>query len=74
MKIDAEGAEFEILKGARHLLQAFDPVVFIDVHESVDPQLGTKIEAHLRALGYRVRWLDHTPGTSLRFCLAKKAG
>ena len=72
-KIDAEGAEFEILKGATRVLDTFSPAVFIDVHLHTDPDLDKKIERLLTDRGYRIRWMPHSMSSSLAFCYAEKA-
>jgi FkbM family methyltransferase len=51
IKIDVEGAEWEVLEGASRAITEFHPVIFIEVH-------GTKLHADCRAFlvekGYRV--------------------
>lgn len=55
IKIDVEGAEFEVLKGARGLLARDSPVLLIEIHEYA---LGdfrtsvTELETFLADLGY----------------------
>jgi len=71
-KIDAEGAEFEILKGATQVLDTLSPAIFIDVHLHTDPQLDRKIDELLTGRGYRVRWLPQTTSSSMAFCYAEK--
>jgi FkbM family methyltransferase len=71
-KIDAEGAELEILKGSTKLLEKFSPKLFIDVHLHSDPLLGEKIEELLSSLQYRVQWIPFGESDSMRFCYAEK--
>jgi FkbM family methyltransferase len=51
IKIDVEGAEFEVLEGATRALTEFHPTIFLEIH-------GTRLHAECRALllakGYRV--------------------
>jgi hypothetical protein len=55
IKIDVEGAEFEVLQGARNLLSQHRPILFLDTHQR---------EAHKKAiqllsdLGYQFTILD----------------
>ena len=52
MKIDTEGYEFEILRGASQTLQRESPIVFVEIHltELIDP-----IIAYMSGLGYHSR-------------------
>lgn len=58
MKVDVEGAEYEVLSGARRLIRDFRPVIFLDTHNR---------EAHaltivfLEELGYTFTILDDKP-------------
>jgi FkbM family methyltransferase len=67
-KIDAEGAEFEILKGATAVLTRLRPRLFIDVHLSVDAELGRKIEGLLTSLDYKLTWLEVDERNSMSIC------
>lgn len=58
IKVDVEGAEFEVLKGAEKLLEAedyFAPTVFLEIHEAVEKFDSSKsaIEEFLQELDYR---------------------
>lgn len=53
LKIDAEGAEFEILHGAEKTLLAHHPFVLLENHLHLDPQCDAKCEEYLGSLGYR---------------------
>jgi hypothetical protein len=50
IKLDVEGAEVEVLKGAEQSIRRFHPVLFIEVHrtlhslEAVLPQFGYSID------------------------------
>ncbi len=43
IKIDVEGAEFEVLQGARDLLTQYHPTLFLDTHQR---------EAHQKAIQF----------------------
>jgi FkbM family methyltransferase len=51
VKIDVEGAEFEVLEGASRALAEFHPTIFLEVHGT---QLHADCCAYLLAKGYRV--------------------
>jgi len=58
MKLDVEGAELEVLKGASDVLQMFHPSLFVEVHGTFDP-----LEQFLSATGYEIsrQAFDHPP-------------
>jgi FkbM family methyltransferase len=51
MKIDVEGAELEVLEGARAVLEEFRPVVIMELH---NPEMDRKCPELLRSLGYHI--------------------
>lgn len=51
MKIDVEGAEFRVLRGAVRMLRRANPVIFLSVHSE---RLRLDCTAFLHALGYDV--------------------
>ncbi len=55
MKVDVEGAEFEVLKGARKLLERHRPVLFLDTHQREAHQPSITL---LKELGYTFKILD----------------
>lgn len=60
VKIDTEGSELLILRGARRLLEATRPVLFLELHEDnlrVYPYGAEDVERELDDLGYRVERL-----------------
>ncbi len=54
LKIDAEGAEYEILRGARQTLLRCRPVLTLEVEERHRPGSTWAVPAYLDALGYDV--------------------
>lgn len=55
MKIDVEGAELAVLKGAQNVLRSAKPDIFLSVHSS---ELRLLCSAYLKDLGYRLEPLD----------------
>lgn len=57
-KIDVEGAELDVLYGARATIQKHNPLIFvaIDNHDSKD-----YIYAFLKDMGYAIDCLDNNP-------------
>jgi hypothetical protein len=56
IKIDAEGAEVEILRGATRLLGEYRPRLLIEVHSL---ELETSCNALLRHAGYKTTIVDN---------------
>jgi hypothetical protein len=50
IKIDVEGAEVEVLQGAKETLQRFSPTLWIEIHDT-----WQKVEAFLHDMGYIIR-------------------
>ncbi len=71
MKIDVEGAEYQVLKGARKLLKRHHPVLFLDTHqrEAHNPSI-----AFLEVLGYRFEILDGRSLEETKELIAYPAG
>ena len=61
MKIDVEGAELDVLRGARGILAAHHPVLFLEVHS---PELRVDCESLLHDLGYATRELVGSGATA----------
>jgi FkbM family methyltransferase len=70
IKIDVEGAEVEVLKGASRTLGQFHPRIFIEAHSE---ELARACLAHLAALGYTVDQLEHStlPPNETRHLIAR---
>jgi FkbM family methyltransferase len=67
MKIDVEGAELEVLRGAEEILKTHKPFLIIEVHGFALPGFGADVEMlrnFLSGIGYSesVIWEDHSLG------------
>ena len=58
MKIDVEGAEAEVLRGAMHILQSRHPLLYLDTHQREAHERTVSI---LADLGYTIACLDGKP-------------
>ena len=54
IKIDVEGAEYDVLKGAANTLKHYKPAVLLATHECHLPGVREKCLLFLRQLGYRL--------------------
>ena len=60
VKIDVQGAEMLVLKGAEGILKIAGPALFIELHEVGLNRFGTSVSAildHLSERGYQAYWL-----------------
>jgi hypothetical protein len=67
MKIDVEGGELAVLRGARRVLASARPIIFLATHGQ---DLHTRCCNYLEELGYKVSPLDHKSVSSAREVLA----
>ena len=56
VKLDAEGAEYEVLRGARETLLRCRPVLSVEIEERHRPGSTWAVPAFLDALGYDTYW------------------
>jgi FkbM family methyltransferase len=66
MKIDVEGAELEVLRGAQEMLKRHNPALIIEVHGFALPDFGASVEMlrdFLSSLGYleSIIWVGSEP-------------
>lgn len=59
IKIDVEGMEFDVLRGAYHTIREFEPKMIIEIHEQESSTMRYDIETFLKDLGYNH---EHIPG------------
>jgi len=69
IKIDVEGAESNVLKGAEELFTQSRPHLICEVH---DPANASFVEAWLKTRGYELRWLDTNDGFPRQLLAAPK--
>lgn len=60
MKIDVEGFEVSVLRGAERIVNESRPVIFF---ECIDEAIGSAVEGFLRAYGYNFYLLDDANGS-----------
>jgi FkbM family methyltransferase len=65
MKIDVEGGELLVLRGAAELLRTFHPVLFIELHS---PQLARDCRSFLETLGYEIELLKEEGPVDPEIC------
>ncbi len=71
MKIDVEGAEYAVLKGARDLLKKYQPVLFLDTHQR---EAHRPTIALLQELGYGFEILDGKSLPETKELIARPGG
>lgn len=62
LKIDAEGAEFMVLDGAKQLLKKTQNILIECHHQPyiVDPSVSKRLDSILRDIGFNTSWIDAT--------------
>jgi len=66
VKIDVEGAEVEVMKGAAQVLQENQPNMWIECHEVFKPGITPKVLEMIHELGFKgstIREFELVPGT-----------
>ena len=59
IKIDVEGAEYDVLKGAMHTLQTYKPKILLATHDCQSPGVKDRCVDLLKELGYTVTHTGH---------------
>lgn len=54
MKLDVEGAEVEVLKGAEQTIRRFRPRILVEQHRFKDATIAERVTALLETFGYRL--------------------
>lgn len=54
VKIDVEGAEYEVLKGMARLMKSCKPIIAMELHEFINPALPDACRGILTKYGYRI--------------------
>jgi FkbM family methyltransferase len=52
LKLDVEGAEVEVFKGAKEFITEVKPTILVELHLFKDPNLGVKVRELLESYGY----------------------
>lgn len=61
IKIDVEGAEIEVLKGAKHIINKCKPIIFLSIHPKHIVQLGhtlDELKKTIQSLQYEIKTMD----------------
>jgi FkbM family methyltransferase len=61
IKMDVEGAEVSVLRGAKRTLEEFHPILAIELHSVGQKSPSFSIPLQLQEMGYQVRWLTEEP-------------
>jgi len=64
IKMDVEGAEGPILRGARQTIDAFHPCMMVELHDADRQKELHPAAVQLRESGYQIEWLDEVSYTS----------
>jgi FkbM family methyltransferase len=64
IKMDVEGAEGLILRGAIKTIEMYHPIMFIEIHHFDGYDENNEVVALLNGLRYEIHWLDRYPITS----------
>jgi FkbM family methyltransferase len=66
VKIDVEGAEADVLRGAEALLSSKRPVLYLETHNIHNPGVDARCLRYLGRIGYRIREvIDQMPGNAM---------
>ena len=64
IKIDVEGMELEVLRGARKTIERYRPIIFCEINEEAQyarGHTGQEVINYLKSLGYDCRIFCHIP-------------
>ncbi|MGB7283376.1 MAG: FkbM family methyltransferase [Candidatus Acidiferrum sp.] len=72
LKMDVEGAEYEVLRGGKEIINKFQPKLFIELHHFDGNLAAHPVPGLLNSWGYHIHWIERwqltsyilaTPGT-----------
>lgn len=67
IKMDVEGAEDDVMRGAQRMLETFHPGMAVELH-NVDKQTGRHpVVVYLEEMGYQIQWLSEVKYTAHTF-------
>lgn len=72
IKLDVEGAELDVLLGARTTIERYSPKLLIELHHFDGNVAGHPVPGWLTSQGYQVRWIERCQWNS--HILATRAG
>lgn len=72
IKIDVEGAEFEVLKGSAETLSSEDLSLFIEIHNIEDPSHYDNIVDFLKSRNYEITFEQHYEGSGESHIIFRK--
>jgi len=61
LKVDVEGYELEVFRGAKKTLEKFHPVIMIEMHYWIGAESEAELFDILLGLGYRLEYIDRYP-------------
>jgi FkbM family methyltransferase len=64
LKIDVEGCEFEVLRGAQQTIRTCRPRMLIELHHFDGNLAGHPVPDQLAGMGYDVEWIERSAWTS----------
>jgi FkbM family methyltransferase len=64
LKVDVEGAESVVLKGASRTIESYHPALVVEIHHFDGAPDASPVIPQLREWGYRIRWLSRWELTS----------
>jgi hypothetical protein len=75
LKIDVEGGEMDVLEGAKQVIEAYSPEIFIETHNRFVPGVHEACIAWLKKRGYDVAEFgsDRPPTEIFAKAISRKA-
>lgn len=73
VKMDVEGAELDVLLGAKDILKQCRPTMLIELHHFDGNVAAHPVPGLLEGCGYQIRWIERCQGTSHILAVPKSA-